>query len=45
MRGDARSLRLPGRFGTRFTGCERPNARLSRAADGTVIERHGHTKE
>ena len=45
MRGDVRSLRLPGRFGTVYRGESGPTPRLSRAAERAVMQRHGNVKE
>ena len=45
MRGDARSLRLPGRFGTMCRAESGPTIRLSRAAERATIKRYGHGKE
>ena len=45
IRDDARSLRLPGRFGTVCRDASGPTIRLSRAAERATIERHGHVKE
>jgi len=45
MRGDARSLRLPGRFGTMCRAESGPTMALSRAAERTTIKRYGQTKE
>jgi len=45
IRGDARSLRLPGRFGTVCRAESGPTVRLSRAAERDTIERYGHVKE
>ena len=41
IRGDARSLRLPGRFGTVCRAASGPTIRLSRAAGRASIEHHG----
>ena len=45
MLGDARSLRLPGLFGTVCRDASGPTVRLSRAADGGIMKRQGTTKE
>ena len=45
IRDDARSLRLPGRFGMVCRDASGPTRGLSRAAERVLFERHGITKE
>ena len=45
IRDDARSLRLPGRFGMVCRDASGPTIALSRAAERATIKRYSHGKE